>query len=138
MAEKELPWKGDQADLAVYVSSETTKIVPVDMQKAWNQSISSLESIASPPGIETGAQHRRFARPMLEKQPQSASQATPEQVSRFQFPSHISKSSRSKSDSSPEGAEQQELQPLMGTEEQGRGLPPAEHRRLAFSRASHI
>lgn len=75
---------------------------------------------------------------MLEKQPQSASQATPEQVSRFQFPSHISKSSRSKSDSSPEGVEQQELQPLMGTEEQGRGLPPAEHRRLAFSRASHI
>ncbi|XP_021264432.1 sodium/hydrogen exchanger 5 isoform X1 [Numida meleagris] len=138
LAEKELPWKGDQADLAVYVSSETTKIVPVDMQKAWNQSISSLESIASPPGIETGAQHRRFAHPMLEKQPQSASQATPEQVSRFQFPSHVSKSSRSKSDSSPEGAEQQELQPLMGTEEQGRGLPPAEHRRLAFSRASHI
>ncbi|XP_042742079.1 sodium/hydrogen exchanger 5 isoform X2 [Lagopus leucura] len=138
LAEKELPWKGDQADLAVYVSSETTKIVPVDMQKAWNQSISSLESIASPPGIETGTQHRRFARPMLEKQPQSASQATPEQVSRFQFPSHISKSSRSKSDSSPEGVEQQELQPLMGTEEQGRGLPPAEHRRLAFSRASHI
>ncbi|XP_010716339.1 sodium/hydrogen exchanger 5, partial [Meleagris gallopavo] len=138
LAEKELPWKGDQADLAVYVSSETTKIVPVDMQKAWNQSISSLESIASPPGIETGAQHRRFTRPMLEKQPQSASQATPEQVSRFQFPSHISKSSRSKSDSSPEGVEQQELQPLMGTEEQGRGLPPAEHRRLAFSRASHI
>uniref|UniRef100_A0A803Y038 Sodium/hydrogen exchanger n=1 Tax=Meleagris gallopavo TaxID=9103 RepID=A0A803Y038_MELGA len=130
LAEKELPWKGDQADLAVYVSSETTKIVPVDMQKAWNQSISSLESIASPPGIETGAQHRRFTRPMLEKQPQSASQATPEQVSRFQFPSHISKSSRSKSDSSPEGVEQQELQPLMGTEEQGRGLPPAEHRRL--------
>ncbi|KAI1235495.1 hypothetical protein IHE44_0002368, partial [Lamprotornis superbus] len=33
LAEKELPWKGDQADLAVYVSSETTKIVPVDMQK---------------------------------------------------------------------------------------------------------
>ncbi|OXB74048.1 UNVERIFIED_CONTAM: hypothetical protein H355_003111 [Colinus virginianus] len=138
LAEKELPWKGDQADLAVYVSSETTKIVPVDMQKAWNQSISSLESIASPPGIETGVQHRRFARPMLEKQPQSASQATPEQVSRFQFPSHVPKSSRSKSDSSPEGVEQQELQPLMGTEEQGRGLLPAEHRRLAFSRASHI
>uniref|UniRef100_A0A8C2TIU9 Sodium/hydrogen exchanger n=1 Tax=Coturnix japonica TaxID=93934 RepID=A0A8C2TIU9_COTJA len=138
LAEKELPWKGDQADLAVYISSETTKIVPVDMQKAWNQSISSLESIASPPGTEAGAHNRRFARPMLERQSQSASQATPEQVSRFQFPSHISKSSRSKSDSSPEGVEQQELQPLMGTEEQGRGPPPAEHRRLAFSRASHI
>ncbi|XP_040427599.1 sodium/hydrogen exchanger 5 isoform X2 [Cygnus olor] len=138
LAEKELPWKGDQADLAVYVSSETTKIVPVDMQKAWNQSISSLESIASPPGIETGPQHRRFACPVLEEQPQSASQAVPEQISCFQFPSHVSKSGRSLSDSSPDGVEQQELQPLMAAEEQGRVLPPAEPRRLMFSRASHI
>ncbi|NXC38758.1 SL9A5 protein, partial [Penelope pileata] len=135
LAEKELPWKGDQADLAVYVSSETTKIVPVDMQKAWNQSISSLESIASPPGIETGPQHRRFARPVLEK---SASQAASEQLSCFQFPSHVSRSSRARSDSSPEGTEQPELQPLMGTEEQGRGLPPTEPRRLALARAGHI
>ncbi|NWZ68393.1 SL9A5 protein, partial [Acrocephalus arundinaceus] len=138
LAEKELPWKGDQADLAVYVSSETTKIVPVDMQKAWNQSISSLESIASPPGIESGPQHRRFACPVLEEQPQSASQAMPEQSSCFQFPSHISKSGRSQSDSSPDGPEQQELQPLMATEEQGRMPPPAEARWLMFNRASHL
>ncbi|KFP51175.1 Sodium/hydrogen exchanger 5, partial [Cathartes aura] len=133
LAEKELPWKGDQADLAVYVSSETTKIVPVDMQKAWNQSISSLESIASPPGIESGPQHRRFACPVLEEQPQSASQAMPEQSSCFQFPSHISKSGRSQSDSSPDGAEQQELQPLMATM-----LPATEPRWLMFNRASHL
>ncbi|XP_041314792.1 sodium/hydrogen exchanger 5 isoform X2 [Pyrgilauda ruficollis] len=138
LAEKELPWKGDQADLAVYVSSETTKIVPVDMQKAWNQSISSLESIASPPGIESGPQHRRFACPVLEEQPQSASQAMPEQSSCFQFPSHISKSGRSQSDSSPDGPEQQELQPLMATEEQGRMPPSAEPRWLMFNRASHL
>ncbi|XP_059713236.1 sodium/hydrogen exchanger 5 [Haemorhous mexicanus] len=138
LAEKELPWKGDQADLAVYVSSETTKIVPVDMQKAWNQSISSLESIASPPGIESGPQHRRFACPVLEEQPQSASQAMPEQSSCFQFPSHISKSGRSQSDSSPDGPEQQELQPLMATEEQGRVPPSAEPRWLMFNRASHL
>ncbi|NXV62910.1 SL9A5 protein, partial [Molothrus ater] len=138
LAEKELPWKGDQADLAVYVSSETTKIVPVDMQKAWNQSISSLESIASPPGIESGPQHRRFACPVLEEQPQSASQAMPEQGSCFQFPSHISKSGRSQSDSSPDGPEQQELQPLMATEEQGRVPPSAEPRWLMFNRASHL
>ncbi|XP_059680742.1 sodium/hydrogen exchanger 5 [Gavia stellata] len=138
LAEKELPWKGDQADLAVYVSSETTKIVPVDMQKAWNQSISSLESIASPPGIESGPQHRRFACPVLEEQPQSASRAMPEQSSCFQFPSHVSKSGRSQSDSSPDGAEQQELQPLMATEEQGRMLPAAEPRWLMFNRASHL
>ncbi|XP_032841258.2 sodium/hydrogen exchanger 5 [Tyto alba] len=138
LAEKELPWKGDQADLAVYVSSETTKIVPVDMQKAWNQSISSLESIASPPGIESGPQHRRFACPVLEEQPQSASQAMLEQSSCFQFPSHVSKSSRSQGDSSPDGAEQQELQPLMATEEPGRVLPAAEPRWLMFNRASHL
>ncbi|NXP47496.1 SL9A5 protein, partial [Heliornis fulica] len=138
LAEKELPWKGDQADLAVYVSSETTKIVPVDMQKAWNQSISSLESIASPPGIESGPQHRRFACPVLEEQPQSASQAMPEQSSCFQFPSHVSKSGRSQSDSSPDGAEQQELQPLMATEEPGRMVPAAEQRWLMFNRASHL
>ncbi|XP_015495801.1 sodium/hydrogen exchanger 5 isoform X3 [Parus major] len=138
LAEKELPWKGDQTDLAVYVSSETTKIVPVDMQKAWNQSISSLESIASPPGIESGPQHRRFACPVLEEQPQSASQAMPEQSSCFQFPSHISKSGRSQSDSSPDGPEQQELQPLMATEEQGRMPPTAEPRWLMFNRASHL
>ncbi|XP_074957948.1 sodium/hydrogen exchanger 5 isoform X2 [Phalacrocorax aristotelis] len=138
LAEKELPWKGDQADLAVYISSETTKIVPVDMQKAWNQSISSLESIASPPGIESGPQHRRFACPVLEEQPQSVSQAMPEQSSCFQFPSHISKSSRSQSDSSPDGVEQQELQPLMATEEQGRILPATESRWLMFNRASHL
>ncbi|NXJ65278.1 SL9A5 protein, partial [Rostratula benghalensis] len=138
LAEKELPWKGDQADLAVYVSSETTKIVPVDMQKAWNQSISSLESIASPPGIESGPQQRRFACPVLEEQPQSASQVMPEQSSHFQFPSHVSKIGRSQSDSSPDGAEQQELQPLMATEEQGRMLSTTEPRWLMFNRASHL
>ncbi|NXV24281.1 SL9A5 protein, partial [Cepphus grylle] len=135
LAEKELPWKGDQADLTVYVSSETTKIVPVDMQKAWNQSISSLESIASPPGFESGPQHRRFACPVLEEQPQSPSQAMP---SCFQFPSHVSKSGRSQSDSSTDGPEQQELQPLMATEEQGRMLPTTEPRWLMFNRASHL
>uniref|UniRef100_A0A672TPZ9 Sodium/hydrogen exchanger n=1 Tax=Strigops habroptila TaxID=2489341 RepID=A0A672TPZ9_STRHB len=138
LAEKELPWKGDQADLAVYISSETTKIVPVDMQKAWNQSISSLESIASPPGIESGPQHRRFACPVLEEKPQPTSPAVMEQSSCFQFPSHVSKNGRSQSGSSPDGAEQQELQPLMATEEQGRVLPTAEPRWLMFNRASHL
>ncbi|XP_009999349.1 PREDICTED: sodium/hydrogen exchanger 5 [Chaetura pelagica] len=117
LAEKELPWKGDQADLAVYVSSETTKIVPVDMQKAWNQSISSLESIASPPGLESGPQPRRFT---------------------CSFPSHLSKSSRLQSDSSPDGVEQQELQPLMATEEQGRMVPTTEPKWLMFNRAGHL
>ncbi|NXD72299.1 SL9A5 protein, partial [Eolophus roseicapillus] len=133
LAEKELPWKGDQAGLAVYISSETTKIVPVHMQKAWNQSISSLESIASPPGIESGPQHRRFTCPVLEEQPQSASQAVQEQSSCFQFPSHVSKNRRSQSDSNPNGTEQQELQLFIATEEQGRVLPTTEPRWLKFN-----
>ncbi|XP_061301450.1 sodium/hydrogen exchanger 5 isoform X7 [Pezoporus flaviventris] len=133
LAEKELPWKGDQAGLAVYISSETTKIVPVDMQKAWNQSISSLESIASPPGIESGPQHKRFACPVREEQLQSASQVMPEQSSCFQFPSHVSKNGRSQSDSNPSGAEQQEMQPFMATEKQGRVLPTTEPRGLMLN-----
>uniref|UniRef100_A0A8C9V2K1 Sodium/hydrogen exchanger n=1 Tax=Scleropages formosus TaxID=113540 RepID=A0A8C9V2K1_SCLFO len=48
-AEKHLPWKGGGGTLPVCVSMETTKIIPIDLQQAWNQSISSLESLASPP-----------------------------------------------------------------------------------------
>ncbi|TRY82045.1 hypothetical protein DNTS_006687 [Danionella cerebrum] len=47
--EKTLPWKGGVGSLPPCVSVETTKIIPVDLQQAWNQSISSLESLASPP-----------------------------------------------------------------------------------------
>ncbi|KAJ8343352.1 hypothetical protein SKAU_G00306810 [Synaphobranchus kaupii] len=47
-AEKHLPWKGGGGTLPVCVSMATTKIVPIDLQQAWNQSISSLESLASP------------------------------------------------------------------------------------------
>ncbi|CAJ0932557.1 unnamed protein product [Ranitomeya imitator] len=49
MAEKVLPWKGEPDENTVCISSETTKIVPVDLQKSWKQSISSLESVGSPP-----------------------------------------------------------------------------------------
>ena len=44
-----LPWKsgGGVGSLPPCVSVET-KIIPVDLQQAWNQSISSLESISSP------------------------------------------------------------------------------------------
>ncbi|KAF7688046.1 sodium/hydrogen exchanger 5 [Silurus meridionalis] len=47
--EKNLPWKEDVDSLPPCVSSEATKIIPIDLQEAWNQSISSLESLASPP-----------------------------------------------------------------------------------------
>ncbi|KAK5873479.1 hypothetical protein PBY51_018516 [Eleginops maclovinus] len=45
-----LPWKGGVGSPPPCVSVEATKIIPVDLQRAWNQSISSLESISSPPG----------------------------------------------------------------------------------------
>ncbi|KAM3625431.1 uncharacterized protein V6R79_011882 [Siganus canaliculatus] len=44
-----LPWKGGVGSPPPCVSVEATKIIPVDLQQAWNQSISSLESISSPP-----------------------------------------------------------------------------------------
>ncbi|XP_042583777.1 sodium/hydrogen exchanger 5-like [Cyprinus carpio] len=47
--EKNLPWKSGVGSLPPCVSVEATKIIPIDLQQAWNQSISSLESLASPP-----------------------------------------------------------------------------------------
>lgn len=46
--ESNLPWKGGVGSPPPCVSVEATKIIPVDLQQAWNQSISSLESISSP------------------------------------------------------------------------------------------
>ncbi|KAG7273696.1 hypothetical protein CRUP_017449 [Coryphaenoides rupestris] len=46
--ERFLPWKAGAGSLPPCVSVEATKIIPVDLQQAWNQSISSLESISSP------------------------------------------------------------------------------------------
>lgn len=49
-ADSHLPWKGSVGAPPPCVSVEATKIIPVDLQQAWNQSISSLESISSPLG----------------------------------------------------------------------------------------
>ncbi|CAL8361225.1 unnamed protein product [Gadus morhua 'NCC'] len=46
--ERFLPWKVGAGSLPPCVSVEATKVIPVDLQQAWNQSISSLESISSP------------------------------------------------------------------------------------------
>ncbi|CAN9506546.1 unnamed protein product [Ophioblennius macclurei] len=43
-----LPWKGGLGSAPPCVSLEATKVIPVDLQEAWNQSISSLESVSSP------------------------------------------------------------------------------------------
>ncbi|KAI4904431.1 hypothetical protein NFI96_031096 [Prochilodus magdalenae] len=58
--EKNLPWKGGIDTLPPCVSVEATKIIPIDLQQAWNQSISSLESLASPP-VPQEPQHPRVS-----------------------------------------------------------------------------
>ncbi|XP_020740628.1 sodium/hydrogen exchanger 5 isoform X6 [Odocoileus virginianus] len=115
-AEKELPWKSGQGDLAVYVSSETTKIVPVDMQTGWNQSISSLESLASPPCTQAPTMTRLPPRPRAPEEPQVPLKLplSSDPHSCFAFPPSLAKAGRSRSESSADIPQQQELQPLMG------------------------
>ncbi|XP_019611235.1 sodium/hydrogen exchanger 5 isoform X2 [Rhinolophus sinicus] len=112
-AEKELPWKSGQGDLAVYVSSETTKIVPVDMQTGWNQSISSLESLASPPCTQAPAMTRLPPRPLDAEEPQAPHDLPSDLRPSFAFPPSLAKAGRSRSESSADIPRQQELQPLM-------------------------
>ncbi|XP_068848442.1 sodium/hydrogen exchanger 5 isoform X3 [Capricornis sumatraensis] len=118
-AEKELPWKSGQGDLAVYVSSETTKIVPVDMQTGWNQSISSLESLASPPCTQAPTMTRLPPRPRAAEEPQAPLKLplSSDPHSCFAFPPSLAKAGRSRSESSADIPRQQELQPLMGHED---------------------
>ncbi|XP_055477238.1 sodium/hydrogen exchanger 5 isoform X2 [Psammomys obesus] len=113
-AEKELPWKSGQEDLAVYVSSETTKIVPVDMQTGWNQSISSLESLASPPCTQPPTLTRLPPHPVGMEEPQVPLDLSSDPHSSFAFPPSLAKAGRSRSESSADIPQQQELQPLMG------------------------
>lgn len=113
-AEKELPWKSGQEDLAVYVSSETTKIVPVDMQTGWNQSISSLESLASPPCTQPPTLTRLPPHPLVTEEPQVPLDLSADPRSSFAFPPSLAKAGRSRSESSADIPQQQELQPLMG------------------------
>ncbi|XP_056660842.1 sodium/hydrogen exchanger 5 isoform X4 [Monodelphis domestica] len=145
-AEKELPWKSGQGDLAVYVSSETTKIVPVDMQTGWNQSISSLESLASPPCAQAAL---RAARPRACAPPRGeelrdplAALATPapEPHAGFTFTPSLAKAGRSRSESSADAPEQQELQPLMAPEDHGCLSPGTANARwlIQFNRAGRL
>ncbi|XP_045842904.1 sodium/hydrogen exchanger 5 isoform X2 [Meles meles] len=116
-AEKELPWKSGQGDLAVYVSSETTKIVPVDMQAGWNQSISSLESLASPPCTQAPTMTRLPPCPLAAEEPQPPFDLPYDPRPSFAFPPSLAKAGRSRSESSADIPQQQELQPLMGHED---------------------
>ncbi|KAG9341979.1 hypothetical protein JZ751_018296 [Albula glossodonta] len=101
-AEKHLPWKGGGGTLPVCVSMETTKIIPIDLQQAWNQSISSLESLASPP-VPNEPQHPRVA--ALCRQEGVRPGGGPTQSASFQFPGD--------EEEDPQSLQQQEMQPLM-------------------------
>ncbi|XP_041078141.1 sodium/hydrogen exchanger 5-like isoform X3 [Polyodon spathula] len=125
-AEKELPWKGDQGDLPACVSSETTKIVPIDLQQAWNQSISSLESLPSPQVSEAQKLQRRTVPPArLEERGAPAALARPPLDPCFQFPERAAATGRSSEEDSEECIQQQELRPLMSPGKQTRPGPSA-------------
>ncbi|KAM5262390.1 sodium/hydrogen exchanger 5 isoform 3-T3 [Ctenodactylus gundi] len=139
-AEKELPWKSGQEDLAVYVSSETTKIVPVDMQKGWNQSISSLESLASPPCTQAPTLTRLPPYPLDAEKPQATADLSSHPRPGFAFPPSLAKAGRSRSESSADVPQQQELQPLMGHKHHTRLSPGTanSHWCVHFSRGGRL
>ncbi|XP_035252177.1 sodium/hydrogen exchanger 5 isoform X2 [Anguilla anguilla] len=109
-AEKHLPWKGGGGTLPVCVSMETTKIIPIDLQQAWNQSISSLESLASPPA-PAEPQHPRVAA-IFRQEGVWAGGGAPVLSARFQFPGE-------EEEEDGQSLQQQEAQPLMSS-----GRPP--------------
>ncbi|XP_034040853.1 sodium/hydrogen exchanger 5, partial [Thalassophryne amazonica] len=114
-----LPWKGGVGSPPPCVSVEATKIIPVDLQEAWNQSISSLESISSPPATVEAVCPRVSAlsrpggdRPAPSTLPVNVAGSTP-------FGAHVVQSSFRFSKKNTEEQEeeqlqeQQEIQPLM-------------------------
>ncbi|XP_073515791.1 sodium/hydrogen exchanger 5 [Phyllobates terribilis] len=139
MAEKVLPWKGEPDENTVCISSETTKIVPVDLQKSWKQSISSLESVSSPPVPDANPDGVKGLRQEICSPP--GLETLPETCSCFPFTNSPSQGVKSHLYSAD--VQQQELQPLMPPGEVS-GLSPASSRhghskrRLQLHRTSKI
>ncbi|KAJ8333698.1 hypothetical protein SKAU_G00410170 [Synaphobranchus kaupii] len=102
--EKHLPWKGSGGTLPVCVSMETTKIIPIGLQQAWNQSISSLESLAPPPAT-TEPQHPQVTALCRKEGVQAGGGAGGPVQGSFLFPRGKQEGARS--------PKQQETQPLM-------------------------
>lgn len=113
--EKNLPWKEDVDSLPPCVSSEATKIIPIDLQEAWNQSISSLESLASPPVLQEPQQ------PHINTLSRLAAPMRPPTSARFHFPGD-----KDEEEESALSQQQQEMQPLMLSRRQlPHSLPPS-------------
>lgn len=131
-----LPWKGSVGSPPPCVSVEATKIIPVDLQQAWNQSISSLESISSPPAPPEPVHPRVSAlsrlggpRPVSYTPPGSVGSNTSSagaQVSQgsFCFPEKIRKKKEEEEEEEEEGGVLQEMQPLMSPMRLPSNLPP--------------
>lgn len=117
------------------VSVEATKIIPVDLQQAWNQSISSLESVSSPPAPAEPIHPRVSAlsrlggpRPVSYTAPSStissaASIRAPTSQSSFCFPEKKKKQQEEEEEEEEPGASQ-EMQPLMWSTRPPLSLPP--------------
>lgn len=124
----------------MYVSSETTKIVPVDMQMGWNQSISSLESLASPPCIQDPTLTHLPPRQLDAEEPQALLDLSSDPRPSFAFPPSLAKAGRSRSESSADIPQQQELQPLMGHKDRTHLSPGTanSHWCIHFNRAGRL
>lgn len=121
-ADCHLPWKAGpgMGSPPPCVSVEATKIIPVDLQEAWNQSISSLESISSPPAPPDPVHPRVSAlsrlsgpRPASYTPPGSTS-VTGAQVSQGAF-CVLEKKKKKKEEEEDEEDLAQEVQPLMSS-----------------------
>ncbi|XP_037342330.2 sodium/hydrogen exchanger 5 isoform X2 [Pungitius pungitius] len=125
-----LPWKGSVGSPPPCVSVEATKIIPVDLQQAWNQSISSLESISSPPAPAEPLHPRVSAlsrvggaRPASYTPPGSTS-SIGAQVAQGSF-CFLQKKEEEEEDEVDGGARAlQEMQPLMSPLRPPGSLPP--------------
>ncbi|XP_060694167.1 sodium/hydrogen exchanger 5 isoform X2 [Hemiscyllium ocellatum] len=118
-AEKELPWKGNQGELTACVSSETNKIVPIDLQYAWKQ---SMDSLVSPTVSDAVPKTSNF---MLAERTTSAVLLVPRHPIHFQFPEACTAAEKSTDEDTMESIQQQELQPLMSAEGDSRQVPAA-------------
>lgn len=124
-----LPWKGGIGSPPPCVSVEANKIIPVDLQQAWNQSISSLESISSPPAPIDPVHPRVSALSRLGV-PRPASYTPPGSStgSTLNVKAHVVQGSflfpEKKQKEEEEDESLQELQPLMSTLRPPGALPP--------------
>uniref|UniRef100_A0A3Q2EG33 Sodium/hydrogen exchanger n=1 Tax=Cyprinodon variegatus TaxID=28743 RepID=A0A3Q2EG33_CYPVA len=134
-ADSHLPWKGSVGAPPPCVSVEATKIIPVDLQQAWNQSISSLESISSPPAPAEPVHPRVSAlsrlggpRPLSYTGPTaggSPSAGPPLPQASFSFPERKKKQQVEEEEEEEEPGASQEMQPLMSPLRLPGSPPPA-------------